>query len=34
MGDGTWDTNFKDMAFEGVNNFSLLFKKDTCATNE
>jgi hypothetical protein len=25
-GDGTWATNFKDMAFEGVNHFSSLFK--------
>jgi hypothetical protein len=26
-GDGTWATNFKDMAFEGVKHFSSLFKK-------
>jgi hypothetical protein len=31
-GDGTWATNFKDMDFEGVNNFSSLFKEDTHAT--
>jgi hypothetical protein len=33
-GDGTWATNFKDMAFEGVNHFSSLFKEDTHATIE
>jgi hypothetical protein len=31
-GDGTWATNFKDIAFEGVNNFSSLFKEDKRAT--
>jgi len=28
-GNGSWETNFKDIANEGVNYFSTLFKEDS-----